>query len=88
MIDDFSAYPRSVNEIRSAASADAADWTPRDCLIEVLRRIDSGENITDVVICYRYVIDGKNRHHFTQATKDGLVTLGLLSVTAHRMVES
>jgi hypothetical protein len=39
----FANYPKSVMELRSEKSDAAADWTPRDVLIDVLRSIDQGK---------------------------------------------
>lgn len=40
--DDFSNYPRSIAEVRSDKTTDAADWSVRDALISTLRDIDNG----------------------------------------------
>ena len=43
MTDDFSNAPVSIAELKSDKTQKSSDWTPRDVLIETLRRIDNGE---------------------------------------------
>jgi hypothetical protein len=47
---DFSEYPLSVTEIRSGRTNEANDWTPRDALIDTLRRIDKGEIAPEALV--------------------------------------
>jgi hypothetical protein len=42
-MDDYSGYPRTINELKSDRTHAAKDWTPRDLLISALRDIDSGQ---------------------------------------------
>lgn len=42
-MDSYANHPLSVGDIRSERSNDAKDWSPRDVLIDTLRRIDRGE---------------------------------------------
>jgi len=87
MVDDFKDYPKSIGEVRSEGTRNSEDWTPRECLISVLRAIDDGEKIDALVVCYRHYVGGKAHARFLQSTKDGLVTLGLMSTAAVHMVE-
>jgi hypothetical protein len=41
--DDFSNHPRTIGEIRSDKTRKSQDWTVKEMLIAVLRKIDSGE---------------------------------------------
>lgn len=51
--DSFADHPLSITEIRSEKTHSAADWTPRDALIDTLRRIDQGEIApTALIIAY------------------------------------
>jgi hypothetical protein len=48
--DSYANYPPSVNEVRSMRSGNAADWSPREALIQMLRDIDSGAIQPDALI--------------------------------------
>ncbi len=41
--ESFADEPRSITDIKADKSGNAADWTPRDALIDVLRMIDRGD---------------------------------------------
>lgn len=43
MTDDFSDHPQTLGEVRSDKSRKAQDWSVKEMLISILRRIDSGE---------------------------------------------
>jgi hypothetical protein len=87
MSDNFANYPKSIGEIKSEQTKDASYWTPRECLIDLLRQIDNGANISTLIICYRQNVDGEDRGRYSQSTKDGLVTIGLLASTVNRMMK-
>lgn len=80
-MDDFSHYPKSVNEVRGERSGKGADWSPRDLLVHMLRQIDSGEMvITDCVVVYRRSdADDDQVVGYRNASRDGLTAVGLLS---------
>ena len=82
MIKTFKDYPQTIGEIRSNKSDSAADWSPRDALIDMLRRIDSGVNIPSLVISF-YVIheDNEATTHYVASTKQRNEALGLLART-------
>lgn len=74
-MDDFSKVPRTLGEARSEKTQDGADWSPRDALIHLLRKIDSGEvQVKELVISYRGEEDG----HVLNASADIWSALGLL----------
>lgn len=50
---DYSAYPVGLGDKRSDKSGNAADWSVREMLIDILRRIDGGENFDAAVLAYR-----------------------------------
>lgn len=43
MTDDFTDHPKTIGEIRSDKTRKAQDWTVKEMLIAVLRKIDAGE---------------------------------------------
>lgn len=81
--ESFAEYPVSLAERRSAKSDDASQWTPRDCLIALLRDIDSGKkDVTDVVICVKLRSKGgPNSTHSTyyNSSTNYHVMLGLMT---------
>jgi hypothetical protein len=86
--DDFSNHPRTIGEIRSDRSDRAADWSPREALIAMLRDIDSGKVDPDaMVIAFRDKAEpGKSPDSgFYTASPDGLTTLGLLTRTIDKI---
>lgn len=42
-MNDYSDHPQTMGELRVGRTDDALDWSPRDALIRVLRRLDAGE---------------------------------------------
>jgi hypothetical protein len=54
-----------------------------------LRRIDRGELDPDVLlVCWQRTDErGQKRTSFQQASSDGLVTLGLLEMTKHHIMQ-
>lgn len=88
MSEDFSQYPISLTERKSESSEKARDWTPRDVLIKLLRRIDSKEMDCDgLVVFYRArpVENRLNHVNYLVATPDPYVTQGLITMGAHRI---
>lgn len=84
--DSFSDYPRSVNEVRSHRTGNAADWTPRDALIHLLRQIDSGVVRPDaLIVSLREKVDRGYRTTFSAACPDSGVMLALLEQTKFRI---
>lgn len=80
MTDDFKDYPKTINEIKSDRSFNAADWKPRDALITLLRSIDSGEENPDfLIIAYGNVkADGVTTDGYYSTSPNLFLTLGLL----------
>ncbi len=89
MTDDFSNYPKSLSELKSDKTALAADNTPRDLLIKVLRDIDAGNiNPSDLVIAFSDLdADGAREFAWLAAGPDLAVHLGMLALTINRMIE-
>lgn len=87
MMDDFSDM-RTLGAERSERSGRASDWTPRECLVELLREIDAGETTADhLIVAWRPMRKaGENENgHFLAAGHSPLVNLGLLAVTTFKM---
>lgn len=85
-------HPLSITEIRANRSENAKDWSVRDALIAMLRRIDSGEieQPDAVVVCIRArgSEPDTSRTYFANAAPDVHVSLGLLTVVEHRIMGS
>lgn len=80
-VDNFAEHPISLTEARSNKSQDASDWTPRDALIALLRRIDRGEVAPEaLVVVFRHPGDvpGAVQTGWTVASSDPHITLGIL----------
>lgn len=81
---NFKDYPKSVGDVRSDKTGSAADWSPRDALIQVLRDIDRGEISPDVmVICYTSTSDGAQESAVV-SSPNVYNTVGLLACCLHR----
>jgi hypothetical protein len=80
--DDFTNYPKSFSELRSIKAAEntATIWTPRDCLVDMLRRIDGGMKCDALVVSYRIPTEtrGIARMAYLQAVPDNETAVGLL----------
>lgn len=76
----FSETPVSIGELRVARTEDARDWSPKEALVQLLRRIDAGEVAPDaLVIAYRMKApDGSICTDFSASSPDIHATLGLL----------
>lgn len=85
-IESFNNYPPSLTELRSRRSGNAADWTPRDALIQMLRDIDSGTVRPDaLVVSFREKLELGFRTNFSAACPDSGVMLALLEQTKFRI---
>jgi hypothetical protein len=84
--DSFTNYPQSLGAARSRRSGNAADWTPRDALIQMLRDIDAEVIAPDaLVVCFRESVPQGFRTHFSAACPDSGVLLALLEQTKFRI---
>ena len=78
MIDNFKDYPTTIGEARSDRTDSSSDWTPRDALITLLRRIDNGLVVSELVISYEEKIEDQYvTHYLTASTRNN--ALGLLA---------
>lgn len=77
--DNYADYPRSVNELRSARSGSAADWSPREILIQLLREIDAGRLHPEaMVVVHRQKKDDGYWTDFCSSCPDQMVLIGML----------
>lgn len=86
MVDDFSGYPQSVNEIKADREADGKIWSPRDALISVLRYIDDGKvSPVAVVVSYLHKTDDEERVFYAISSPSKVTGLGLLSRVSYML---
>lgn len=71
----------SLGKRRADRTGHAKDWTPRDAVEEMLRLLDAGLQIDNLIICY----DGIGGCSFQNATKGIMEAVGLLQVTQLEM---
>lgn len=79
VVMSFANYPESLAEHRAHKNQDGALWSPRDALIDMLRRIDSGElkpRACIVVVDYDDE-DGEGCTAFNASSPTYLHTVGL-----------
>lgn len=85
-IDSFGNYPQSVNELRCLRSGNAADWSPRDVLIQVLRDIDAGVMHPDaLIVSFREKVERGFCTSFSASCPDSTVMIALLEQTKFRI---
>lgn len=53
MTESYADYPTLLGDVRSDRSNKAEDWSVREMLIDLLKRIDGGEKFDAAVVCYR-----------------------------------
>ena len=88
MSEDFSDHPISLNAIRAEKLQDGKAWTPRDVLIDTLRRVDGGEVEPDsLVVIFRDRKAGINRTKWAQCGPDVHTLLGVIDMATHLMKE-
>jgi hypothetical protein len=81
-VETFEAVPVGIGEIRADKSRSAADWKPREALIELLRRIDSGEypDMDALILCWREKTKkGIIGSFYSASSPDIHTTLGILA---------
>lgn len=79
--ESFAGAPRSFTEARSdkAKENTGTIWTPRDCLIKMLREIDEGLKVDALIIAFRIPTEtrGIATVSYKQATPDNETSAGL-----------
>ncbi len=84
-IENFAEHPVSITEVKASRAHDGALWTPRDALIDMLRRIDSGQikpRVALVAIDYEDS-DGEGAIAFNVSSPDFLTTVGIAGRVFH-----
>lgn len=78
--ENFADAPKTIGELRSDRSRRAKDWTPRDVLIELLRRIDSGEVAPEALfVAFRTRDQAQDGYtSYSVSSPDYVTTLGLV----------
>lgn len=86
--ESFADYPESINELRSDRTGNAADWSPRDALVALLRQIDRGAIDPDalIVVWRRRKGEGVTETGFASASPDVHTTLGMLVHAQHKVM--
>jgi hypothetical protein len=87
---DYSKEPKTITELRSERSGLASDWTVRDCLVSLLRDIDSGEISPEycVVIVGNLRPDGGTITTYSHATPNRYIMRGLVEDFKERLILS
>lgn len=86
-MDNYGEHPKSIGEIKADKSQNAADWTPRDALIDLLRSIDSGEVKPDaLVIGWRDKLpSGATQTRYSIASPDYHTAMGVIEAVKFRL---
>lgn len=80
MSDNYKDHPKSITEIKANKERDGSLWTPRDALINILRDIDEGRKIDNLVICFSEEIDYDNKYtQYASSCKDYYTQIGLIT---------
>ncbi len=89
-MDNFANHPLSITEAKAAKDEKSQTWTPRDCLISLLREIDEGRTDPKIlVIAYAMTTrddEGGAQSAFKMATPAAHKELGVY--TAIGVLES
>lgn len=79
--ESFAGVPRSLTEARAdkTNTNSGTVWTPRDCLIRMLREIDEGQKVDCLVIAYRMPSDtpGIASVSYKQASPNNETSVGV-----------
>lgn len=85
-VQTYEDTPVSIGEVRADKTRSAADWTPREALVELLRRIDSGEypDMDTLILCWRTVKKTASKaleinSFYSASSPDIHTTLGVLA---------
>lgn len=86
MMDDFTKYPVTIGELKKDSSAHS--WSPRDCLVSVLRAIDSGESKPEVLVVAMLLADdepGSTTIDYRASSPNPAMTFGCLDMVARKI---
>ena len=86
----FKDHPASVTELRATRNSDGTEWTPRDALISMLRKIDEGLDVDSLIITYKYHKDPDDTGYVSSCTAapDAFTALGMLLITQKHILEN
>ena len=86
--ENFANAPKSIGEIKSDKAQDATLWTPRDCLIAMLRDIDSGKMSPNrLCVCWREGEPNTPSTHYSLAGADKIIHAGMLERVKQLILE-
>lgn len=86
MSEFFSEYPMTVGELKADKSQRADSWTPRDLLINLLRFIDKGSPVKEMVVAFQVEIENGGRQtSYAVSAPDVVTTLGMLERAKHKI---
>jgi hypothetical protein len=86
---NFAAYPESLNERKAHKAGNCSLWTPRDALIDMLRRIDSGEvSPKGCIVVIDYDDEDGGHVAFNASAQDYMHVIGLAGRLFHNINES
>lgn len=80
---NYANEPKTVTTLRAEKESDASKWTPRDALIDALRRLDSGLIApTSLIVMFD---DSVNKQiGWSVSAQDKFLTLGLMTRCMHK----
>ena len=82
--ENFKNYPKALSEKIAEKSNDASKWSPREALISVLRRIDSGTlDIDNIIILYE---EGE-KFEYTNSVKNLNDAISMCEFAKHRLIQ-
>lgn len=87
---DYSKEPVSLSFAKALKAGDPAGVTPRDILIDSLRRIDAGEDVpSDMIIVYRQRNKEDNGWDtsYVRSGKDSQAAIGMMERAKHMLLE-
>lgn len=84
---DYSEEPVSLSEHKASKSSKAEDWTARDALIEVLRKVDNGDSVEDLIVVYRSSDEHGRGVRFANTIDDMAVIMGVLDIAKIKAFE-
>jgi hypothetical protein len=77
---NYAEYPTQLGEIRSDRSGSARDRSPRETLIESLRRLDNGtEQPQALIVISTWMEDGERVCIWNTSSPDTLITYGMVT---------
>lgn len=86
-IENFADAPISLGELRSDRSDDAADWTPRDVLVSLLRTIDKGEiDPETLIVCFDHRGHPEARPSYRASSKGLSYSLKVIAYAQARIM--